>query len=104
MLKKLYITLGFVFLTLALPAQSHYRYEYYNYYHHQGNHNWVAPMIIGGIITYALTRPVTPPPVVYQNNPVIVLQPGQQLVCNRPYRVFNSIVGIYEVRQDCWAQ
>ena len=38
---------------------------------HHGHHggfrgdlggNWVAPMIIGGVVTYALTRPVSPPP------------------------------------------
>jgi hypothetical protein len=107
MLKKLYLIVGFVFLALVLPAQAqHHGYNRHHHHHHQGrHHNWIAPMILGGVVTYALTRPAVPPPqVVYQDNPPIVLQPGQQLVCGRYYQVFNSITGIYETKRDCWIQ
>lgn len=34
--------------------------------HHGGHHDhmgsWIAPAIIGGVVTYALTRPAPPPP------------------------------------------
>jgi hypothetical protein len=104
MLKRLYVIVGFIFLALVLPAQAQHRNGPYYHHHHHGQNNWVVPFIIGGAVTYALTRPV-PPPVVYQNNtPVIILQPGQQVVCGRHYQVFNSIQGIYETRQDCWIQ
>jgi hypothetical protein len=103
MLKKLYLIVGFVFLALVLPAQAQHGYHGYQYRHHLHNHNghhWLAPMIVGGVITYVLTRPQ--PQVVQQ--PSIVLQPGQQLVCERPHRVFNSLAGVYEIRQECWVQ
>jgi len=41
-----------------------------NHWHHHGYHNpygWVAPLVIGGAVGYALTRPQT----------VIVQQPSQ---------------------------
>ena len=67
-MKKL-ITLAL--LTLAVTAQAQH--------HHRGG-NWVAPVIVGGVIGYALTRnyyePVynygyVPPP------PVVVQQPAR---------------------------
>ena len=46
-----------------------------NHGHHHGYHNrygWVAPLVIGGAVTYAITRPTQPtvvqqPPIVYPN-------------------------------------
>lgn len=102
MLKKLYLIVGFVFLALVLPAQAqHHGYHGHYHRHHHGHYNWLAPMIVGGAVTYILTRPQ--PQVVQQQQP-IVLQPGQQIVCGRPYQVFNSIQGVYEIKQDCWVQ
>jgi hypothetical protein len=47
-----------------------------NHWDHRGYHNhygWVAPLVIGGAVGYALTRPQTvivqQPPVVYYPNP-----------------------------------
>ena len=46
-----------------------------NHWHHHGSHNrydWVAPLVIGGAVGYALTRPQTvivqQPPIVYYPN------------------------------------
>lgn len=47
----------------------HGRYHAPRYYH---NHGWVAPMIIGGVVTYALTRSA---PVIIQEPPIIIDQP-----------------------------
>jgi hypothetical protein len=65
-MKKL---IALALLTLATSAQAqHHR-------HHQRGGNWMAPVIVGGVIGYALTRnyyePVynygyVPPPVVVQ--------------------------------------
>ena len=102
MLKKIYLVVGFVFLALALPAQAQHRhFGHHHHGHHSGHNHWLAPMIVGGVVTYILTRPQ---PQVVQPQQPIVLQPGQQIVCSRPYQVFNSIQGVYEIKQDCWVQ
>lgn len=37
-------------------------------YHHGGGYGWVAPLIIGGVVGYAIAQPrPVPPPVVYTN-------------------------------------
>lgn len=53
-------------------------------YHHRGHHghhgggyygpraDWIAPLIVGGVVTYALTRPQ--PPVIVQQPPQVVYQ------------------------------
>jgi hypothetical protein len=44
--------------------------------HHRGYYNrydWVAPLVIGGVVTYAITRPQQP--VVIQNPPNVYYQP-----------------------------
>jgi hypothetical protein len=47
------------------------------YYRHGGyNNNWIAPALIGGVIGYELSRPrYYEPPVIVQQQPVIVQQP-----------------------------
>lgn len=55
---------------LALTAAAQHRHHY-NHYNHHSRYNWVAPMIIGGVVTYALTHPQQPPPVVYQQPQVL---------------------------------
>lgn len=66
-MKKIILT---VLIGLASVAQAH---GPGHYGHHSGGwgYNWVAPAVIGGVVTYALTRP----PVVVQQQPVIVQQP-----------------------------
>ena len=67
-MKKL---LAILLITVSASALAHG--PHYGHYHHHGggNWNWVAPMVIGGAIGYAVTRPAQPvvvqqPPVVYQ--------------------------------------
>lgn len=48
-----------------------------NHHRHHGYYNrydWVAPLVIGGVVTYAITRPQQP--VVIQNPPNIQPQPA----------------------------
>ena len=71
-MKKLILAICMVFATAAFAdGRGH---GHHSYYHHgnglrySNNNNWIAPLIIGGVVTYALTRPqpqLSPPPVVY---------------------------------------
>lgn len=69
MKKLLAITfVGLMSVTTVSQANPYHR-------HHHGHHNrydWVAPLVIGGVVTYALTRPqpviIQQPPVVYYPN------------------------------------
>jgi hypothetical protein len=66
-MKKLFVSLLLVGATLPALAQHHghgIRYNHYHHGYHRGN-NWVAPLVIGGVVGYVLTRP----------DPVIVQQP-----------------------------
>jgi hypothetical protein len=43
------------------------------YYGHSHHNNWIAPMMLGGVVTYVLTRPepvVVQQPVIVQSVPV----------------------------------
>jgi hypothetical protein len=74
-MKKLLITLALVSATIPAFAQYH-GHGHYGYGHWQRGYyggNWVAPLIIGGAVGYALTRP---DPVIVQQ-PVIVQPPVQ---------------------------
>jgi hypothetical protein len=66
-MKKL---IAILLLSVSLGANAQHR----GYHHHHGGHyNWVAPLIVGGVVTYAFTHPSPPPPqVIYvpqQTNP-----------------------------------
>ena len=52
----------------GVPQQHHH-----HHYHRDRSGSWVAPLIIGGVIGYAITR--NPDPVVVQQPPVIIHQP-----------------------------
>lgn len=51
-------------ITMSAHAQHHHRHHHYN-----NGYNWVAPMVIGGAVTYVLTRPQ--PPVIYQQPQIL---------------------------------
>ena len=53
-MKKLLLILLVGFTSLV-----HAQYPHHNHRHHHGGigYNWIAPAIIGGIVTYELTRP-----------------------------------------------
>lgn len=68
----------------SVPAVAQHRHSHgpyatgvphHHHYHHYKDRsgNWVAPLIIGGVIGYAITR--NSDPVVVQQPPVIVQQP-----------------------------
>lgn len=57
--------IALVLVMLSIPAIAQHRH--YGHHHHSGGSwGWVAPALIGGAIVYGATRPVQPPPVVYQ--------------------------------------
>ena len=72
-MKKLFITLLLAGATLPALAQHHgHGFRHPGYYRgYYGGGGWVAPLIIGGAVGYALTRP---DPVIVQQ-PVYVEQP-----------------------------
>ena len=63
-------------LTLAVSAQA-------QHYGHGHRGNWIAPMIIGGVVGYAVTRNYYEP--VYNYGyvppPAVVVQPPARAVC-----------------------
>jgi len=65
-------------LMISVPAMAqHHGHGLRHHHWHGGANNWMAPAIIGGVVTYVLTRP-TPQPVVIEQP--IILQ--QQTVCS----------------------
>lgn len=66
-MKKLLLTVLIGFTGLAQAQHHHHGHHY-----HGGYNNWVAPFIVGGVVTYALTRPQ---PVVIQQPQVIQTYP-----------------------------
>jgi len=61
-------------LAVSLPAMAqHHGHGFRHHHWHGGNHHWIAPAIIGGVVTYALTRPA-PQPVIIEQQPTIVQQ------------------------------
>jgi hypothetical protein len=64
-----------LFLAATGTAQADYYHQRQHGPHRGGpGYNWVAPLVIGGVVGYALTRPAAPPP------PVVVAPPY-----NAPY-------------------
>lgn len=87
---KKFIVIGLLCLA-SVPAMAQHRsHGYYatgvpqhHHHHHHHRHNggqWVAPLIIGGVIGYAITR--NNETVVVQQPPIIVQQP--QVITNNP--------------------
>ena len=77
-MKKFMLAL-MLMISVPVMAQHHHGHGHgfrHNNWH--GNSNWVAPAIIGGVVTYVLTRP-TPQPVVIEQQPIIL---QQQTVCS----------------------
>lgn len=90
-MNKILLTLA---LVMSMPAMAqHHRGYPHNHYHYGHRHNWVAPLVIGGVVTYALTRPepravIIEPPVVVQKETVCsawreIQQPDGSIVRER---------------------
>jgi hypothetical protein len=93
-MKKLFLSLVLVGATIPALAQHHGHGYRHNGGHYRGYYGsgWVAPLVIGGVVGYALTRP---DPVIIQQQPVIVQQQptpnyGQSQNCSPWTEVQNS--------------
>lgn len=64
-------------LMVSVSAFAHGPHGYYNHYHGGGYNNWVAPLVIGGMVGYAINRP-PPPPVYVYPQPVVTSIPTIQ--------------------------
>jgi hypothetical protein len=96
-MKKILLSLS---LLLAAPAFAQHGYNH-GYHHHGGGNRWVAPLVIGGVIGYAMNqnRPIVvqQPPVVVQQPPVVMQQPG---VYSLPQSPYNGATPLYEKRSQ----
>ena len=67
------ITLVFASM-LLIANSSQANPNHWNHSHHHGGPNWIAPIVIGGVLGYALAQPrvvvASPPPVYYPPAPV----------------------------------
>ena len=68
-MKKL---VALILIALSTTAMAQHRYHH----HHGHGWSWVAPVLIGGAVVYAVTRP----PVVVQQSPVVIQQPPADIV------------------------
>lgn len=86
--------------SLLVFTGSAFAHGYNGYYHHHyhNHNNWVAPLIIGGMVGYAINRPqvVTAPPVVYP--PVTVIPTVQSQTCTPWTEVQNPDGSITRTR------
>ena len=76
-MKKLFAGILIALASFSVMAQHHGYRPSYRHHHHYApsrSYNWVSPLIIGGAVGYALTRP----PVVVEQPPVIVSSPPVQ--------------------------
>jgi hypothetical protein len=71
-MKKL--LLSFVLLLISVPALAqhwHHHHRYHGSVRHYGHNNWVAPLIIGGVVGAAIAnRPAPAETVIVQQQPV----------------------------------
>jgi hypothetical protein len=77
-MKKLFITLALACATLPALAQHYHGNGFRHPGHYRGYYggaNWVAPLVIGGVVGYALT---CPDPVIVQQPVIIEQQPMPQ--------------------------
>lgn len=94
-LNKFCALVGFLFLVAALPAQAdpyHRGFQHHRHWHPQ--YGWVTPMIVGGVVTYVLTRPQ---PVVVQEPPVVI-ERDTRTVCSAWKEVQGPEGRIYRER------
>lgn len=85
-------------LALTSTAFAHGPNVYYSHGHHAHN-NWVAPLIVGGIVGYAISRP----PVVYtqQTYPPITSIPTVQTQTCTPWMETQNSDGSITRTRTC---
>lgn len=104
-MKKLIVTiLTICAMTPALAQHHGHRHKNHFHHHHQRHwhphHGWVVPLVIGGAVTYALTRPqiiVEPAPVVIDTTPPAPAVEGTT-VCTEWKEIQTSDGKIYRER------
>jgi len=72
-MKKLLLALSLLAVAGSASAQWHHHGGYYRGGGYYSGGNWVAPLIIGGVIGYEINR--ANQPVIVQQPPVIIQQP-----------------------------
>ena len=79
-MKKILISLALLMVTVPALAQHwrhghHGHYGHARHYGHYGHNNWVAPLIIGGVVGAVIAnRPVQADTVIVQQQPIYVPQ------------------------------
>jgi hypothetical protein len=96
-MKKLLLTLILLISTTVMAQHHHGHWER----RVGGGWNWVAPVVIGGVIGYELAQP-RPPVVITQQPPVIIQQPQiiQQQNCS-PWTEIRNPDGTVTVTRTC---
>ena len=76
-MKKILISLALLMVTVPALAQ-HWRHGHHGHYghaRHYGHNNWVAPLIIGGVVGAVIAnRPAQADTVIVQQQPIYVPQ------------------------------
>lgn len=93
-MKKL---IAILMMLAAVPAMAQHRHHGHHGHHHRHHYDWVTPMVVGGVITYVLTRPQP----VIQQQPVIVQPTGP--VCTE-WREIRYPNGTVVMERTCYQQ
>lgn len=96
-MKKILLSLALL-MSVPAMAQHHRGHSHNHYYGHGQRYNWVAPLVIGGVVTYALTRPE--PRTVIIDQPVIV---QKETVCSA-WREIQQTDGSITRERTCYSQ
>jgi hypothetical protein len=98
-MKKIILAL---MLLVSIPAMAQHHGHGFRHHGHHGyyygggvNRNWVAPLIIGGVVTYALTRPA-PQPVIVEQQPTVIQT--QISTCTEWKEIHSSDGRVYKER------
>ncbi len=99
-MKKILVALSLLALTGTAMAQHwnhhwHHHHRHHGYIHGGGNGNWVAPLIIGGVVGAAIVNNRRQETVVLQQPPVYV---HRQPVCTEWKEIMNAEGTIYKER------
>jgi len=96
------ILLGLALLTLTSTAMAQHWHHHWNHHHRHhgyihggGNGNWVAPLIIGGVVGAAIANNRRQETIVLQQPPVYV---HRQTVCTEWKEIMNIDGIIYRER------
>lgn len=79
-MKRLLVITALALASATVSAQHRSHGHNPRPHHYHGHGNWVAPLVLGGVIGYAVTR--NNEPVIIQQPPVIIQQP--QMITNYP--------------------